>query len=53
MLILNDQFGIDPDRVMRMPYRRFIALQNAAFRRSVAERNAQLAAQRQPDDIPA
>lgn len=46
MLILNDRFQIDPDRALRMPWRRFQALQKAAFRLSVADRNRQMAAER-------
>lgn len=40
MIRLHDGFGIDPETALRMPYRRFLALQEALRRRSIEDMNA-------------
>lgn len=44
MCILVDEFQFDPERVMAMPFVRFLAWQKLAFRRSIARKNRELAA---------
>jgi hypothetical protein len=42
VVLLHDEFDIDPESAMRMPFKRFQAWQSLARRRSIVRRNEQL-----------
>jgi len=41
--VIISEFGMTPETVMRMPFKRFMAFHRLAFRRSVEARNRELA----------
>lgn len=43
--MLVEEFAMDPEAVMRMPFRRFLAWQKLAYKRSVERKSAELKAQ--------